>query len=403
MTMPEKNTLRIRSIFLALLMPLLSIPSGMAEPVSGSQVLKMAEKSQRVLNRPQPILRVAVADPEVLDVEMVTSREMLMTAKRQGATEMRLWVRGAPMELLRILVGPAAPAVDFQTQVRSDIRIVEVSRRALKESGISLAKNTANTTVSITPPGGLSGVSGLGSGSLTLESASGFLPIAQAFNLVSGNADKGLLGVISLLEGNGFAYTLAEPSLTVMSGETASFLAGGEIPIPVSQGATGAVSIQFRDFGVRLTLTPTVLDPQRIVVKVAPEVSELDFSSAVSSAGVTVPGLRVRRTETTVQLADGESFVISGLLSVENSSNVDKVPLLGDIPILGAFFKSTRLERGDKELIMVVTPHLVRALERHGPGPDLPGEGYRQYNPGIAELMFFESGDFDRLEGGFSE
>jgi pilus assembly protein CpaC len=402
MTRLAKKTMQIAKALLVLAMLVHSLSSAMAEKMAVPEILKMDAKSQHVLTRPQPLLRVAVADPEVIDVEMVTSREMLLTAKRQGTTEMRLWVRGSPMELLRIMVGPPAPAMDFDTQVRSDIRVVEVSRRALKESGISLAKSTSSTTLSITPPGILSGVSGLGSGNLSLQSGSGFLPLAQAFNLVAGNADKGLLGVIGLLEGNGFAYTLAEPSLTVMSGETASFLAGGEIPIPVSHGTTGTVSIQYRDFGVRLTLTPTVLDPQRIVVKVAPEVSELDFSSAVSTAGVTVPGLRVRRTSTTVQLADGESFVISGLISVENSSIVDKVPYLGDIPILGAFFKSTRLERGDKELIMVVTPHLVRALDRNAPPPALPGEGYRQYNPGVAELMFFETGDYERLEGGFS-
>src|SRR5690606_4039263 len=147
-----------------------------------------------------------------------------------------------------------------------------------------------------------------------------------------------LLGVISVLEANGFAYTLAEPSLTAMSGQSATFLAGGEFPIPVEQ-RDGAVTVEYKEFGVRLTLTPTVLDRDRIMLKVAPEVSELDFTAAVQAAGVSVPALTVRRTETAIQLGDGESFVISGLISRNNTGNVDKVPLLGDLPILGAFFK----------------------------------------------------------------
>lgn len=374
-----------------------------ARAESPPPTLTMEARTQQILIRPQPIRRVAVADPEVLDVEMISSQEMLLHARRPGASQLRLWVGDAPAELMRVVVMPAGPAVDFETQVRADIRIVEVSRSALNESGVSLAKNVLNTTVSVTPPGVLSGVSGLGTGRFTLQSGSGLVPLASAFNLVAGNASRGLLGVISLLESNGFAYTLAEPSLTVLSGETASFLAGGEIPIPISVGTTGGIGIQYRDFGVRLSLTPTVLDPERIILRVAPEVSELDFSTAVSTGGVAVPGLRVRRTETTVQLAEGESLVLSGLISNENSAVVDKVPLLGDIPILGAFFKSTRLERGDRELVMVVTPHLISPIARDAPRPPMPGEGYRQFRPGFAELMLLETGDFERLEGGFSD
>ena len=186
---------------------------------------------------------------------------------------------------------------------------------------------------------------------------------------------------------SGYAYTLAEPSLVALSGHTASFLAGGEFPYPASNN-NGDVKIEYREFGVRLKLTPTVLDNQNIMLKVAPEVSELDFVSGIQTGGVAVPSLRVRRTDTAVQLASGESFIISGLISTRTANSADKFPGLGDIPILGAFFRSTRFEREDKELIMIVTPHLVRPLAAQARLPELPGEIYRRHQPSFGDILF---------------
>ena len=367
-------------------------------------VLRVEAGGHHLMTRPGGVARLAVANPEVADVELLSARELLVVGKQLGETQFRLWPKGAPVEEYRIIVeAPGASNRDaVSSQVQTDIKVVEVSRQALMQSGMMLGKNAGNTTLAIGAPGSLSGVTsstagaeGFGGSGFTLESSSGFLPIAQAFNLVAGNAKKGLLGVVSVLENNGFAYTLAEPSLTVMNGQTATFLAGGEFPIPI-QGEDG-IEIDYKEFGVRLMLTPTVLDTNRIVLKVAPEVSELDFSTTAQTAGGQVPALRVRRTETTIQLAEGESFVISGLISRNNVAAVDKVPFLGDLPIIGAFFKSTRVQREDKELIMVVTPHLVRAMARGAPTPALPGEGFGRYQPGFADLLFLETGRFDRL------
>ena len=376
-----------------------------AEPAT----VRVEAGGHHLLTRPNGVARLAVANPNVADVELLSPREVLVVGKTLGETELRLWAKGAAPERLRIVVGAPGSRDGANSQVQTDIKVVEVSRQALMQSGMMLGKNTGNTTLAIGAPGTFSGIQSSGSGAagfdgngFTLESGSGFLPIAQAFNLIAGNAEKGLLGILSVLEGNGFAYTLAEPSLTVMSGQTASFLAGGEVPIPVAAD-DGHVTIDYRDFGVRLMLTPTVLDAGRIVLKVAPEVSELDPNSSVQTAGVSVPGFRVRRTETTIQLAEGESFVISGLISRNNVAAVDKVPFLGDIPILGAFFKSTRVQREDKELIMVVTPHLVRAIASGAPTPPLPGTALGRYQPGFSELLFLESGDFSRLNSGTSD
>jgi pilus assembly protein CpaC len=262
----------------------------------------------------------------------------------------------------------------------------------MMRSGFFLGKNRRNTTLAIGSPGTLSGV-GTGGSGFTLNSSSGFLPLNNAFNLIVGNSGSGFLSALSILEANGFAYTLAEPSLTAISGQSATFLAGGEFPVPIRTGggADSSITIQFKEYGVRLMLTPTVLDANRIFLKVSPEVSELDFNNAVQTGGVAVPGLRVRRTDTSISLGDGESFVISGLVSRNTLSNVDKLPGLGNIPILGAFFRSTRFDVEDKELLMVVTPYLVRPIARDANLPALPGGNLREYQPSFSEL-FFQTG-----------
>lgn len=205
--------------------------------------------------------------------------------------------------------------------------------------------------------------------------------------------------LINALERSGFAYTLARPSLVAMSGQSATFLAGGEVPIPVPSAGSDTISIEYKEFGIRLTLTPTVIDRNRITLKVAPEVSELDYSNAVVIQGIQVPALTVRRTDTSVSLADGESFVISGLISTNNSSTFSKFPGLGDIPVLGAFFRDTNISREEKELLMIVTPHLVQPLAANAQLPSLPGEKLRNYDPNWYRMFFLENGNFDRRTG----
>ena len=180
---------------------------------------------------------------------------------------------------------------------------------------------------------------------------------------------------------------------------TANFLAGGEIPIPVPSTGSDSVTIEYKEFGVRLALSPTVVSRDRILLKVAPEVSELDYNNVVPIAGTNVPGLKVRRTDTSISLADGESFVISGLISNTNRSQVDKFPGLGDVPILGAFFRQSNVQSEETELLMVVTPHLVRPLAANAKLPELPGERLRNYDPSWGRLFFLENGDFARKSG----
>ncbi len=363
---------------------------------------------QEIVRAPGRIERVAIGDPETASINVLDSREILVTGEQRGDTSLLVWVDGAdqPRRYPVVVGAPDLPDVLFEgrranlrPQVQTDIRIAEVSRSALRQIGFNFIRNApGDSAIGVSPPGAAAGIDGLGN-DLNLLSNTGFQPIGDAFNLLFTNNEKDTAGLLSILERRGLMRTLAEPSLVAMSGQTASFLAGGEFPIPVAQGGgsglgNNAVTIEFKEFGIRLSLTPTVLSEDRIVLKVAPEVSELDFDAGVTLQGITVPGVSVRRTDTTVVLGDGESFILSGLVDQNLVANVDKVPWLGDIPILGAFFRSTRYTRQNRELIMVVTPHLVTPLER-GANVALPGEEYDNYNPDSAELFFFESGDFE--------
>jgi pilus assembly protein CpaC len=170
-----------------------------------------------------------------------------------------------------------------------------------------------------------------------------------------------LAAAIDLAEADGLVTTLAQPNLTAISGETASFLAGGEIPIPLAQGL-GAVSVEFKQYGVSLSFTPTVLGDGRISIRVRPEVSQLTDAGSVRLNGFTIPGITTRRAETTVELGSGQAFMIGGLLSNGQNSNVDKAPVLGDLPILGALFRSNGFKRNETELMIVVTPYLVKPV-----------------------------------------
>ncbi|TKF28939.1 type II and III secretion system protein [Vibrio kanaloae] len=370
----------LRRLFLTFLIPL-SFLSQAAETV----ILK--KDSQRSINILRGELkRAAIATPDVVSLMVLNDTTLLVTGKKVGSTTLSVWTtaQDTPKEY-QLKVQPTAVSYN-NIQVQTDIKVVEISKSALKQAGFFLGRQTGNTTFGIGNSSALNGTSFAGE----LSSGNNFLALSDAFNVVIGDVSKGILGTISALNANGFAYTLAEPSLVTMSGHTATFLAGGEFPYPRSSN-DGDISIDFKEFGVRLNLSPTVMENNRIMLKVAPEVSELNYSNSVSTGGVQVPGISVRRTDTTVQLGDGETFIISGLISSSTMKNSDRFPGLGDIPILGAFFSSSRLESNDKELMMVVTPHLVRPIAKGATLPPLPGEIYRNYDPDFFEMVFMHA------------
>ncbi|MFB4394091.1 MULTISPECIES: type II and III secretion system protein family protein [unclassified Pseudomonas] len=372
-------------------------------------VVEMDQGLQQELRLPLAISRVAVGEPRVADVQASGERAVLLTAVGPGNTTLMLWTACSPSPHRAMLFVKGRASADMAEdallpsqdaglpiQVQADIRFVEVRRSKYKEAGARLFFSGSNNSLIGSPgtvpdttitPGGVSGTRPE-------------MPLNDGvFNIVWGGGSSRFLAAINALESSGFAYTLARPSLTVLSGLTASFLAGGEIPIPVPSSGSDNVSIEYKEFGVRLALTPTVISRDRITLKVAPEVSELDYSRQVVIAGTAVPALNVRRTDTSISLADGESFIISGLISSNTRSGVDKFPGLGNLPVIGAFFRQSTVNREETELLMIVTPHLVQPLAANARLPELPGEGLRTYDPSWGRLFFLENGNFDRRSG----
>jgi len=216
------------------------------------------------------------------------------------------------------------------------------------------------TGPAISPPQGLSSIAGMGR----------FLGLD-------------ILGALDAGETMGLVTTLSEPNLTALSGETAEFLAGGEFPIPLSQGL-GTTSIEYKNYGVSLSYTPTVLANGRISIRVRPEVSELSTQGAVTLGDFTIPALTVRRAETTIELGSGQSFMIAGLLSNNAQNTIEKTPGAGDLPILGALFRSTTFQKGQTELVIVVTPYLVKPVDDND--IVLPTDGF--HAPNAADQFF---------------
>ncbi|MFC3711964.1 type II and III secretion system protein family protein [Sphingoaurantiacus capsulatus] len=292
-------------------------------------------------------------------------------------------------------------------QVNLQVKIAEVSRGLLKELGVNLLSRDigsgfgfgisrgrnigtiAPTDFSRFPKVDASGLYGLPANSLSLpfDPATGqFLVGGTSYNFVNpatANTTFNLAGklfgldlaaAIDALEQDGVVSVLAEPNLTALSGETASFLAGGEFPIPTLD-TNGGVDIQFKEYGVGLAFTPTVLDGNRISMRVRPEVSELTDDGAVRLNNFVIPALTTRRAETTVELGSGQSFMIAGLLRNRTNTSTDKTPLLGDLPIIGALFKSDRFQRNETELVIVITPYLVKPM--NAAQVRLPTDGYQ--------------------------
>lgn len=399
-------------------------------PVGGQQVISIGGE----------ISRLAVGDPAIADVKLISARELRVLGAKPGTTDLIVWRQGqnepatyhlsvgadvaglrtafaADPDLAGIVINdtgrsvvlsgrlPSAAAHDRaltlahaelgkdiaditsigQTQmVAVEVRFAAVSSTALEALGINLQRlGDSGFQFSSNAPNTVSNFSFLNS-NLTVN---GSLPLSQAFNLLMAWPGSDFMGVVSALNSANLAQVLAKPTLLVRSGESASFMAGGQIPVPVPQVGTlsNAVTIDYHKFGVQLHLKATILDDKRIVINVNPEVSELDPTNAVQIQGYTIPGIKTRSTDTTIELGDGQSFVLAGLMYSTDSSMEDKLPGIGDLPIIGAFFKQTQHSREKQELIIIATPHLVSPM-KPGETVPLPGENIA-YDPSLAETI----------------
>ena len=302
--------------------------------------------------------------------------------------------------LLAKTVAGAIPVINAMSvassqQVILRVRFLEASRDAGRDLGVNLF---------VAGSSGNRGFTGLGrptdNGSIVTGSTANGLPLFQTLGTFAGSTTGAPFGValarllngssanvdvlITALETKGLLRRIAEPDLVALSGDTASFLAGGQIPVPTVQPSSGLVpqvSVDYKPFGVQLTFVPTVLANGIINLRLTPSVSELDFANAVTVSGFKIPALTMREARTTIELRDGQSFAIAGLLQTEGLRNISQVPWLGSVPVLGALFRSTSFQQHETDLVVIVTPHLVdpaapgqriaTPMDRHLPGNDL--------------------------------
>ncbi|MFN2581497.1 MAG: type II and III secretion system protein family protein [Candidatus Dormibacteria bacterium] len=314
-------------------------------------------------------LHVSVADEAIVLSGKVTSRDIAMHAVDIAAKSS---AKSKVVNLLQI------PGENQGQQVMLQVRVAEVSQRALLELGSSF----------FTGPNGYKQWTGrvsteqfptpqfenrVGPPPPSRPQDEGKLSFSDFLNLFVLNTKYDVGAVITALRARGFFQSLAEPTLIAYNGQEASFLAGGEVPVPVVQGVSGAVSIVYKEFGVRLTFRPDITGDV-IRMKVRPEVSSLDFANGVTLGGFRVPALTTRRAETDVELRDGQSFAIGGLLNNMSQTDRSAIPLLGDLPIVGYLFKSKAERKERTELVVIITPHLVQPLNAGQalPMPTLP-------------------------------
>ena len=386
--------------------------------------ISLEVRKGRVIRLPRPASTVFVADPEIADVQAQSASIVYLFGRRTGVTSLfavdendQLLLRtavtvqhnlsGLRQGILQLLPGNEvtvttvdnsivlAGVVDTPTQsqelrelaqrylgedesllyrvrvaaptqVHLRVRVAEVSRDVLKEFGINWEAIFQNSDFTFGFVTGRAVTDGLGNFLRAPRADTGFGSFESGDDIVN--------TAIDALAEEGLVNILAEPNLTALSGETASFLAGGEFPIPVDQDDNG-ISIEFKEFGISLAFTPTVLSANRISLRVRPEVSDLSDKGAITIDGLTIPALATRRAETTVELGSGQSFAIGGLLSNDIENRIRKTPGLGDVPVLGTLFRSTRFQSNETELVILVTPYLVRPAD--APQMATPGDGYR--------------------------
>jgi pilus assembly protein CpaC len=279
-------------------------------------------------------------------------------------------------------------------QVLLEVKIAEIDRTKLTQFGVNLLSNGGGNTLGATSTAQFGPITGAGGAPLQFlppgssQTISGF-GLSNLLNIFLYRPDVNLGATIQDLQNKNILQILAEPNLMALDGQKASFLAGGEFPYPVLQGGTtiGAVTIQFRPFGVKLEFTAVVRENGVVHIHVSPEVSALDYSNALTISGFTVPALSTRRAETDIELKDGQSFGIAGLLDQRVTTLLSKMPGIGDVPVLGQLFRSRSDQRTRSELMVLVTPHIVDPVQNGAPKVSMP----QQAVPSLDKLKFDKS------------
>jgi pilus assembly protein CpaC len=394
---------------------LVTLLAGLPGRTEAQQVVTQAERviavskgSSALMVNPTPIARFSVGEPDIAEVTILSPTEVIINGKNLGTTTLFVWDNQGQVRVYSVEVTADAPGLErFLRSLMPDEDInVSASRNAITLSGtvkdpnsvsraVQMAQTTGATVIDnlVAPPAvqillkvrfaeinrtalrdWAARLRVLNPHEITSDGNwSGFTDPSGAtttigFLLDSGNEE--IQALIQAAVAKGDLRTLAEPNLLTLPAKEAYFLAGGEFPYPtVQSGNSSAVTITFKEFGVRLRFTPQIARNGAIRLKVAPEVSTLDFANGVTISGFEIPSLRTRRAETEVELREGQHLAIAGLLDNESTKNLTKIPILGDIPILGELFKSKGLRQRRTELVVIVTPSLVVASDSAPPIP----------------------------------
>ncbi len=428
---------RALSSFAALSAALLLCPPA-APAASTPDDIKVTLGKSVVIDYPEDVNRISTSNPEIVDYVPVSTREILLHAKGLGTATLVVWAKSGqrnfytvnvemnleparrllretfPNEQIQLaaakdslsLIGVAssqavadraaalvtpltknvvnnlriktAPA---EKQVLLRVKFAELDRNYTHQFGVNLLSTGALNTPGLVSTGQYSSarpdtIQGTIGGQLSGTSSQ--LNLTDALNIFAFRPDLNLAAAVKLLQQQGMLQILAEPNLVTSNGKEASFLVGGEFPVPVLQGGgnSGAVTVQFREYGIRLTFNPQLTENNTLKMYVKPEVSTIDIANAVTLNGFTIPALATRRVESNIELGPGQSFVIGGLIDDRTNETFSKIPGLSSIPLLGTLFKSRNENRNKTELIVLVTPEIVEPMAAGDPklAPQLPGD-----------------------------
>ena len=423
------------------LLPLLLLGCASLFAQGGAEEVRITLGKSVVIDYPEDVARISTSNPDVVDYVPVSTREILLHARGVGVATLVVWAKSGqrnfyslsveqdlapvrkllkdtfPEEDIHVMgaqdslsltglvstqavadralaiLQPVAKSVVNHLRVRPlpvdqqillRVKFAELNRNASESFGVNLlstgAMNMPGTTTtqqfSAPRPSNVTGVIGGAT-----EGTSSSFTLTDALNIFAFRPDLNLGAVIRALQQQGLLQILAEPNLVTSNGKEASFLVGGEFPVPVLQGGAnaGAVTVQFREFGIRLTFNPQITENGTLKMSVKPEVSTIDLANSVNLSGFTIPALATRRIESTIELGPGQSFVIGGLIDDRANEPFSRIPGLASIPLLGELFKSRSINRAKTELLVMVTPEMVQPLDSidpkaqpHLPVPALP-------------------------------
>jgi pilus assembly protein CpaC len=405
--------LKLSQYFSVLLAAGIFIPGASAQKPADDHTLSVMVGKALIIDSEADIVRVAVAGPTLAEAVGVNPREILVNGLLPGETSLVIWEVGGARLVYDLMVRPSSAKLDAVRQqlasevggenvtldlenetafLRGSVKDLMAAARAVTIAGtlgkvvnllyvdvppvekqVLLKVRFLNVERSASYQLGLNLMSSTGQFTTPGSTSTGQFSLGDVINLLLFRKDFNLNAVLTALETNNLAEILSEPNVLAIDGQPASFLAGGEFPYPTVQGGAvaGAVTIAFREFGVRIKFLPRITPRGTIRLHVAPEVSSLDFADGLVYQGVSIPGLDTRKVDTEVELESGQSFAIAGLLDQRVTETLSKVPGIGDIPILGKLFQSKTRTPSNSELLIIITPEIVRPIPAEQPLPDL--------------------------------